>query len=281
MSAHAREYSNWALVLINGLMCQPHYFNLIKQLKMNDIFDKINIVDDFETPISFYHDEQEYKDYEADNDIKNVVDEKTVSIENYRQINVKDTIIREFTNEEVKEGKPFSYFGWEGGGYFAFYTISYGYWESAKIIYKKMVEKSNSNDLVDTLIYPLIFNYRHSIETFLKQLYFKYGEQTKIAKKEFLHKGHKLDSLWNKLHPTLKQDLKRMKSSVDINAIAHYIECINSFDPDSMMMRYPINKKLKLNKDKAFRFDFVNFSERMNDLCSSLRQLDYDLSNKN
>lgn len=60
----------------------------------------------------------------------------------------------------------------------------------------------------------------------------------------------------------------------------HYIKSINDFDPNSMVMRYPIEKDLKANKEHEYHFDFINFGERMNELCSSLRQLDYDLSNQ-
>lgn len=60
----------------------------------------------------------------------------------------------------------------------------------------------------------------------------------------------------------------------------HYIKSINGFDPDSMMMRYSIEKNLKANKEHEYHFDFINFSERMNELCVSFRQLDYDLSNQ-
>ena len=56
-------------------------------------------------------------------------------------MNETDIIIRELTNEELSARKPFSHFGWEGSGAFAFNTISDGYWESAKILLKKMYKK--------------------------------------------------------------------------------------------------------------------------------------------
>lgn len=52
-------------------------------------------------------------------------------------MNETDIIIRELTNEELSARKPFSHFGWEGSGAFAFNAISDGYWESAKILLKK------------------------------------------------------------------------------------------------------------------------------------------------
>ena len=39
----------------------------------------------------------------------------------------------------------------------------------------------------------------------------------------------------------------------------HYIKSINGFDPDSMMMRYSIEKDLKANKEHEYRFEFCQF----------------------
>lgn len=195
-------------------------------------------------------------------------------------MNETDIIIRELTNEELSVRRPFSHFGWEGSGAFAFYTISDGYWESAKILLKKMIEESDNFAVVDALIYPLFFNYRHSIETFLKLLYFNYGEQTDQARQEFLEIGHDLQNLWAKLRPFLNKAKKHVGCSVNINAMEHYIKSINLFDPNSMVMRYPIDKDLTANKGRERHFDFIHFGERMDELCDSLRQLNYELSNQ-
>lgn len=191
-----------------------------------------------------------------------------------------DIIIRELTPEELTNRKPFSHFGWEGTGAFSFYVISDGYWESAKILLNKMIENANNFALVDSLIYPLFFNYRHSIEVFLKQLFFKYGETSALARKEFLEIGHDLCQLWAKLRPLLNQGKKHVGSAIDLYALEHYIKVLNNFDHDSMVMRYPIEKNLAANKSYEHKFDFINFGERMNELCDALRQLDYDLSNQ-
>lgn len=191
-----------------------------------------------------------------------------------------DVIIRELTESELRARKPFSHFGWEGSGAFAFYIISDGYWESAKILLNKMVENSNDFAIVDALIYPLFFNYRHSIETFLKLLYFKYGDYDPQARQQYLNIGHNLWELWSILRPFLNEGKKHVGTIVDLNAIEHYIKSINTFDSTSMVMRYPIEKNLVANKDKEHHFDFIYFGERMNELSDSLRQLDYDLSNQ-
>lgn len=195
-------------------------------------------------------------------------------------MNTTDVIIRELTKEELIARDPFSHFGWEGAGAFSFLTISDGYWESAKMLLERMEKESNNFAIVDSLVYPLFFNYRHSIETYLKLLFFKYGEQTEQARREFLELGHDLQNLWANLRPYLNKGKKHVGSSINLDAVEHYIKSINGFDPNSMVMRYPIEKDLKANKDHEYRFDFINFGERMNELCSSLRQLDYDLSNQ-
>ncbi len=195
-------------------------------------------------------------------------------------MNETDIIIRELTQEEIVGRKPFSHFGWEGDGAFSFLAISDGYWESAKILLEKMVAEYNNFAIVDSLVYPMFFNYRHSIETYLKLLFFNYGEQTEQARQDFLEIGHDLQQLWARLRPYLNNGKKHVGTSENLNAIEHYIRSINDFDPNSMIMRYPIEKNLVANKTQEHHFDFINFGERMNELCDSLRQLDYDLSNQ-
>lgn len=191
-----------------------------------------------------------------------------------------DVILRELTPEELKSQMPFSHFGWEGSGAFSLFTMSEGYWEGAKLIFEKM--KGNPKDfaIVDSLIYPLFFNFRHSIEIYLKLLFFKFGEQKDEARQEFLEIGHNLQSLWVTLRPYLDKGKGHVGCNVNLDAIGHYINEINKFDPDSMMMRYPMDKHLMPNKDSQHHFDYINFGERMNDLCSALRQIDYELSNQ-
>ena len=92
--------------------------------------------------------------------------------------------------------------------------------------------------------------------------------------------GHNLQNLWAQLRPSLNSGKKHIGISVDLNAIEHYIHTINDFDLDSMVMRYPIQKDLTANKDQEHHFDFINFGERLDELCDSLRLLNHYLSNQ-
>ena len=135
-------------------------------------------------------------------------------------------------------------------------------------------------EIIDTLIYPLFFNYRHSIETYLKALFFNHGNHTDEEKQIFLKKGHNLQSLWSNLRPTLNAGKKHVGSSVNLIAIEDYIKEINQFDPDSMVMRYPVSKDLKNNKGRQYRIDFMHFGKSMDKLCNNLRLIGYDISNQ-
>ena len=138
-----------------------------------------------------------------------------------------DVILRELTEKEVLERKPFSHFGWEGNGAFSFVSISDGYWDSAKILLGKMISDSRKIAVIDTLIYPLFFNYRHSIEAYLKALFFNHGNHTEEERQKFLKCGHNLQSLWSNLRPTLDAGKKHVGSSVNLDAIEHYIKAVS------------------------------------------------------
>lgn len=184
------------------------------------------------------------------------------------------------TEDELKARKPFAYFGWEGTGSLSFFLIADGYFRAADILLKEMSSLRNPPTLADSLIYPLFFNYRHAIESCLKALFFNHGEHTEDARKKYLSYGHSLVKLWKNLKPILENGKKHVGSSVDLDAVEHYINEIDKFDPNSMVMRYPIDKKLDSNKSKPLRWDFILLGECMKNLYSSLEQLNFDLSNQ-
>lgn len=191
-----------------------------------------------------------------------------------------DTIFRELTHEELVKNKPFSHFGWEGEGAFAFYRMSDAYWDAAKVLLDKMKSDPNNIVITDGLIYPLFFNYRHSVETYLKALLFEHGAQSKDARKKYIDKGHSLEGLWGILKPYLRKGVKHVGSSISLDAVEHYIREIHRFDPNSMVMRYPITKGLTLHpqREEEMRLDFMHFADCMEALCDALRQLNYDIS---
>lgn len=193
-----------------------------------------------------------------------------------------DTIFRELTLDEQVKDKPFSHFGWEGVDAFAFYRMSDAYWDAAKVLLDKMESNPNKIEITDGLIYPLFFSYRHSVETYLKALLFGHGTQNEKERKEYIDKGHSLEGLWEILEPYLSKGVKHVGSSISLDAVEHYIREIHRFDPNSMVMRYPITKGLTLHpqRKEEMRLDFMHFADCMEALCDALRQLNYDISNQ-
>lgn len=191
-----------------------------------------------------------------------------------------DEIFHELTRDEVAKNKPFSYFGWEGVDALAFYSMSDAYWYAAKVLLDKMKFNPKNVEVTDGLIYPLFFNYRHSVESCLKALFFKYGAQSEVDKKKYLEKGHSLYGLWKTLKPCLSGGVKHVGSSISLDAVEHYIREIHRFDPNSMVMRYPITKKLNPHPERQgpMHLDFIHFADCMEALCHALRQLNDDIS---
>jgi hypothetical protein len=161
-------------------------------------------------------------------------------------------------------------------------TTALAYYESAETIYQKMRCAGNDFAVLDGHIYALIFLYRHFIELFLKGLYMKYSGETEANIKGYLNAvGHDLNASWNKVKPIVSTGKKHVGSSQNLGAIEHYINEVNAFDPTSMVMRYPLDKKsMTQMHQKSMHLDYINLHDRMAELYESLRTLEYDIDNQ-
>ncbi|WP_404812670.1 hypothetical protein ACIRNY_04180 [Capnocytophaga canimorsus] len=175
-------------------------------------------------------------------------------------------------------GKQFSHFGWEGKGTFAFFLYAESYKSAAELLYEKM--KIGNNADIDTLIYPLCFNYRHCMEMLLKYLYIKYSRTDENGLKTFLNANHNLDKIWGDVKPILEQNINKVDSRIDIDIIESYVKQMHDFDDKSMRMRYPITKKLEANNKTELRLDYHNFHIEMLHFYNSILQLDGDIDNQ-
>ena len=175
-----------------------------------------------------------------------------------------------------------SYYGWEGKdtvGLLNYYT---GYWNAAKILYKSIVKASKNREIeiTDTLVFPLIYLYRHSLELMIKYLYFKFCSKDDKTKKAFLQKGHKLIDLWEETKSYLKVQLEEQKSKIDLEIIENYIRKFNDCDSKSEKFRYPMDSKLNAIHAKSYVLDIEFFSETMDKLLNTMKKLDLEISNK-
>ncbi|MCD8049638.1 MAG: hypothetical protein LUG52_08595, partial [Clostridia bacterium] len=81
-------------------------------------------------------------------------------------------------DDNALKNKRYSYFGTDFGTITGFWQYIQGYVFAVKALYKEYVSCSkNRIDLLDTIIYPLCFNYRQIIELYIKYLYFKYSPE--------------------------------------------------------------------------------------------------------
>jgi hypothetical protein len=175
-----------------------------------------------------------------------------------------------------------SYYGWEENDTLGLYNYFTGYWRGAQYLYEKIKESSQKSEIeiTDTLIFPMIFLYRHAFELIIKYLYFKYSFENEDEKKKFLEKNHNLTSLWKELRHHLEQYLLEQKSEKNLDIIENYINKFNNFDNKSMTFRYPMDKNLNPSHNKQRILDDKFFSEKMDQVFVYLLEIDFEIRNK-
>lgn len=190
-----------------------------------------------------------------------------------------DVVFRLIPGNEMANPNSYCYYGWEGIGAFAFWRYATAYYESAEVLFEKFKASAGHNDILDNTGITMCFLYRHFVELTIKHLYVLFVCKSKDDYKLFLKKGHHLVDLWNLTKPTLSSLKKRVGSSVDLGVLEHYIKEIDRFDPDSMMMRYPVSKDLKPLHESS-RLDIFNLHDRMVELYWAFVGLSNDLDNQ-
>lgn len=72
---------------------------------------------------------------------------------------------------------------------------------------------------------------------------------------------------------------KRVRSTVSLGCVEHYIKEFDKFDQSSMTLRYPVNKKLEPMRQET-RLDIYNLHDRMRELYDAFNNLSYELENQ-
>ena len=106
-----------------------------------------------------------------------------------------------------------------------------------------MVEAAGDNDLArDTLVFPIIFNYRHFLEISLKYLLVTYGPTVGI---EPNWRSHDLATLWGSVLQMLDRYGTTDPDEADPIVGAIILE-FAKIDPASYAYRYPVDRNGKL-----------------------------------
>ncbi|CAA2158533.1 hypothetical protein MBRA_03802 [Methylobacterium brachiatum] len=120
----------------------------------------------------------------------------------------------------------------DNGGPYDMYDYAQGFLEAARVV----IRRSTDDDaIVDTLVYPACFNFRHGIELFIK-----YGvgslSEIKNAKIEY-SKKHSLLGDWKIFRAESVGVFAFDEKDLDI--VDKTIACFEEVDPNGQIFRYP------------------------------------------
>lgn len=145
--------------------------------------------------------------------------------------------------------------------------------------------ESNNGHIVDTLINPTIYLYRHSIELSLKAILYKnyFDQKLELEKIKEKLKGHNLQSLWNKAINEISANYNFIISQAEKNEIKKMGELIselNLTDIGSMNYRYPFDKELvefvQGDGKESFGIDYINMMHEFEYLHTRLNDWIYE-----
>lgn len=118
-----------------------------------------------------------------------------------------------------------------------FFLYSQGYLMAANLIYDSINE---SPLLQNTLVYPMIFNYRQFLELRLKELTLIGNKQ--LGREKDFEEVHFLKKLWNEYRNNI---LSKLEPDIDTTLLGDVERLILEFDaedPQSMNYRFPHQK---------------------------------------
>lgn len=145
-----------------------------------------------------------------------------------------------------------------------FDPYSTGYRRAADIITEYVIQQLRDQD---TLIYPIVFLYRHHIELKLKEI-ICFGSKLTIGKAEIAG-GHNLKELWGSARPILESICSK-EFVDDINNFEVGLFQLISQDGKSTSFRYPIDKKRSPSLPNVRHINIGNFRDVMTRLCNFL-----------
>ena len=96
----------------------------------------------------------------------------------------------------------------------------------------------NSDELRDSLVYPIVYNLRHAIELTLKKVI--WSARRLVDEPGDFPDGHRLDHLWNTCEPVLRRVFPHDQSYALMSAT---VGRLSELDPLGEGFRYPLSSK--------------------------------------
>lgn len=198
------------------------------------------------------------------------------------EISKSDIIIEYQTDTHYIPPEEKAYFGGiKGGDGIKSQMSSYidGYREAINAIFDRFKTEADQGHtwVQDTIVFPLIFTHRHCVELELKRLFCLTDKKFE----ELSHSNtHLLCELWSKVKDFVIERALRLKENIDVNAIEHYIEEMDSYDVGSFRFRYPMDISLNSNNVILESINLVTFHKQMNLFHDTMEKVFFSLADQ-
>lgn len=146
--------------------------------------------------------------------------------------------------------------------------ITEGYHQAANLIAEGALQSKSS---LDSLVYPIAFNFRHAFELQLKRAL----EYLKILNPGLpsVELVHTLLPLWNSLKPHVEIRFPNPNRPIDLPTIESVLSDFDAIDRWSFAFRYENDRKGNLNLTDVTHVNIPNLRDRSNKLYSQLNYI--------
>ena len=150
-----------------------------------------------------------------------------------------------------------------------------GYRETTNLLLEKIVE-ANDNDWlkIDSLIYPLLFNFRHYLEVIIKDTirYHRIYKREIFSNETGFVKEHSLIKLWNELKPYLQENYAHIDTNqTDLKAVENLLTEFNTIDNGSYSFRYPFEGSKNPNTEIVYSVGTMTID--LNNLQTTIKKI--------
>jgi hypothetical protein len=146
-----------------------------------------------------------------------------------------------------------------------------GFAEGAKLLLAELV-KDGTEATVDTLIYPICFSARHSIELFMKEQIERMGRLRSTVPVAATATTHDLSNLWEEFARVAVATDRRFAEFVP--RLADYIGDFAEIDPTGQTFRYPDDNESKRHLVATSIINVVLFKKRFEELAALIEDFE-------
>lgn len=146
-----------------------------------------------------------------------------------------------------------------------------GFAEGAKLLLAELV-RDDTEVSVDTLIYPICFSARHSIELFMKEQIERMGRLRSAGPILATASTHDLSNLWDEFARVAVATDRRFSEFVP--KLADYIGDFAEIDPTGQTFRYPDDNESKRHLVATSIINVVVFKKRFEELAALIEDFE-------